>query len=590
VRTVGRREAPVPDGPLHDFAQGLRDLRATRAPSTYRELAKSARYSASVLSTAAAGRRLPTLDVTLAFVTACGGDVDAWRERWERLHVTLRNTRPDLLSETVPADLPESDVEPLPTAAVLPLTRNDPTRIGPYRLLGRIGAGAMAVVYLGAARSGRPVAVKVVHAHLAEDAMFRRRFAAEVAAARRVRGTYTPEVVDADPQADRPWMASGYVPGPPLGEVVETSAALPAPAVRGLAAGVAQALLCIHGAGVLHRDLKPANVLLAADGPKVIDFGVARATDESHLTRTGERVGTAPFMAPEQADGRAVTGAADVFALGSLVAYAASGTPPFGDGATGQVLYRIVHTDPDPAALAPLDDDLRDLVIRCLDKDPAKRPHPAEIVAECAADQPHPGWLPTEPNTRADRRQVDVAGLVRQQATRRRRAILRAAAAAVAAVVLVVGGVVGANLLLNHPAPPATSPYALVYQDRRLDLPNYHLYIDLIAGTVVEGFGDWTMSTNSGGDGKGAFELPDNTVAFVPDRKDPLTADQCAAGLAARSSADDVHFGRVPPGHWFCLRAPRTGDLALIKVIDTDSGNYAAKVAVDYYQQQLPGR
>ena len=302
---VGRRERPVPDGPLYGFAQGLRDLRARApGPPAYRELARRANYAASVLSTAAAGRSLPTLEVTLAYVRACGAEpeeVELWRERWTKLRGSLRHTHPELLPEpwgpsnlagqpdlpsppepaqpvglslspdhslsgdpSLSPDLPEPPAPAPPhTPAVTPLTRSDPAWVGPYRLLGRLGRGAMAAVYLarpsGRHGGGEPVAVKVVHAHLAEDPLFRRRFAAEIAAARRVHGPYTPRVLAADPDAARPWMASVRIPGPSLGEVVDTGGPLPGEALRALAAGVAEALVRIHAAGVLHRDLKPSN-------------------------------------------------------------------------------------------------------------------------------------------------------------------------------------------------------------------------------------------------------------------------------------------------------------------------------------------
>jgi hypothetical protein len=612
---VGRWEGPVPDGPLYDFAQGLRDLRA-QAPGapTYRELARRANYAASVLSTAAAGRSLPTLEVTLAYVRACGAEpeeAELWRERWTKLRGTLRHTHPELLPETSqPRDpdqhpddsLPYERPAPLDPAsptgtgtpypsAVTPLTRSDPARVGPYRLLGRLGRGAMATVYLGSPTGrhggGEPVAVKVVHTHLAEDPLFRRRFAAEIAAARRVHGPYTPRVLAAGPDAARPWMASVCVPGPSLGEVVDTGGPLPGAALRALAAGVAEALVCIHAAGVLHRDLKPSNVLMDTDGPKVIDFGVARAADASRLTQTGARVGTVPFMAPEQADGRPVTEAADVFALGSLLAYAGTGVTPFGDGPTGEVLYRIVHGDPDPAALDLPERWLRDLVVRCLDKDPGRRPTPIEIVAACTAHRPRGGWLPAGPAARTARRGADVTRFL-TRAGRRRRTALRTAAGTLAALVLAAGGLFAAALLDDGTSHAARSPYALVYADRRLTLPDYDSYIDLPAGRVVEGDAGWTVSTNSGGDSKGAFDLEDDTRGYVPAGAGRPDAARCAAGAADRPLSV-VRFPRVPSGHWFCLRWRKNGDVAVIKVIDLDDGDWGAKLAVYYYEREHSG-
>ncbi|GLY88259.1 serine/threonine-protein kinase [Actinoallomurus iriomotensis] len=454
---MGRREAPVPEGPLREFAVKLRELRVN-APGTptYRELARRAHYSSSVLSVAASGQRLPTWEVTSAFVTACEGDLDEWRERWSSLRAELRAAHPDLLHEpgapapdpvsaAAAAEMPEAETPPVP---VTPLTRSDPAKVGPFRLLGRLGGGSMGQVYLAVSRSGRPVAVKVVRPHLAEDPHFRRRFAAEVAAVRRVDSPYTPAVIDADPEAEPPWMATAYIAGPSLGDAVDADGPLPPDAVLRLAAGIAEALADIHAAGVLHRDLKPANVLLEATGPKVIDFGVAQAHDGSRMTQTGASVGTVPFMAPEQAGGGEVTAASDVFALGSLLAYAATGVLPFGDGTTGEVLYRIIHTEPDPAALDCHDDGLRALITRCLDKDPARRPTPAQIVEACADRPLRVDWGSLA--TSAQRSVDDISALLARAATRRTTTV-RLGAGAVAAVVLVAAGVVVA-LTAGHPS------------------------------------------------------------------------------------------------------------------------------------------
>lgn len=244
-----------------------------------------------------------------------------------------------------------------------------------FRLLGRLGGGAMGQLCLATSKAGRLAAVKVIRAHLAEDPGLRRRFAAEVAAARQVQGPYTPAVVDAGPQAAQPWMATAHIPGPSVREAVGRSGPLPPALVAGLAAGVAEALRAIHAAGVLHRGLEPADVLLDTDGPQVIGSGIARSLDASRLTQTGARVGTIPFHGPRAAGGRPVTAAADVFCLGSLLAYAATGITPFGDGSSGQVLYRIVPCDPGPAALAGEDNNLQDVIKACLDKEPRPPPH-----------------------------------------------------------------------------------------------------------------------------------------------------------------------------------------------------------------------
>ncbi|WP_432057295.1 protein kinase domain-containing protein [Streptomyces sp. bgisy022] len=264
--------------------------------------------------------------------------------------------------------------------AFQPLQDDDPRAVGEYRLAARLGAGGMGRVYLAHTHGGRPVAVKVVRAELADDPTFRRRFAREVGAARTVKGAYTAELIDADPEAVPPWLATLYVPGPSLTEAVARRGPLPETAVLWLTAGIAEALQAIHGAGIVHRDLKPSNVLLASDGPRVIDFGIARAADATAHTATGASIGTPHFMAPEQASGGEVSAATDVFALAQTAAFAALGRPLYGEGSAVGVLYRIVHSAPD---LSELPDRLRGLLARCLVEAPEERPTPAEVVAFC---------------------------------------------------------------------------------------------------------------------------------------------------------------------------------------------------------------
>ncbi|MEU9473943.1 serine/threonine-protein kinase [Streptomyces avermitilis] len=266
------------------------------------------------------------------------------------------------------------------TEVFQPLQADDPPLVAGYRLAVRLGAGGMGRVYLSHTQGGRPVAIKVVRPELADDPAFRRRFRREIEAARRVRGAYTAELIDADADGVPPWLATLYVPGPSLAEAVARRGPLPVPAVLWLMAGVAEALQAIHDAGIVHRDLKPSNVLLAADGPRVIDFGISLASNVTSHTTTGAAVGTPQFMAPEQATAGEVTAATDVFALGQAAAFAALGKPLYGEGPSVSVLYRIVHSKPD---LSLLPAQLRPLIARCLAADPQERATPAEIVEWC---------------------------------------------------------------------------------------------------------------------------------------------------------------------------------------------------------------
>ncbi|MGY1436978.1 serine/threonine-protein kinase [Streptomyces reniochalinae] len=307
------------------------------------------------------------------------------------------------------------------------LLPQDPVGIGGYRLLRRLGAGGMGRVYLGRSSGGRTVAVKLVKSELAADPAFRTRFRMEVEAARRVGARWTAPVLDADTEADTPWVATGYIAGPGLDQVVSAGAQggsaeparqghgpLPPGSVRVLAYGLASALLDIHGVGIVHRDLKPSNVLLTIDGPRVIDFGIARALDEvpeSTLTSTGMVVGSPSFMSPEQITGGRLSPAGDVFCLGAVLAYAATGRPPFGPsggaGGVHAVMFRIASEEPDLAGLGedggpdggPAGDGarLRELIADCLAKDPADRPAPEEVVSRVqpvAVGASEPPWLP----------------------------------------------------------------------------------------------------------------------------------------------------------------------------------------------------
>jgi outer membrane protein assembly factor BamB len=261
-----------------------------------------------------------------------------------------------------------------------PLAPTDPREAGEFRLSARLGVGGMGRVFLGYSPAGRAVAVKICHPDLAADPAFVRRFAREASAAQAVNGLYTAQVVAAGPYDHPPWMATAYVPGPSLADYVDDFGPLPEPAAWRLAAGLAEALLAVHATGLVHRDLKPANVLLAVDGPRVIDFGIASALEETALTATGSVLGSPPYMAPEQAMGMPAGPASDVFALGATLTFAAAGEPPFGHGDAPAVLFRVVHMDP---ALGSLPDRLRAMVAACLAKDPAARPTLPQLLRAC---------------------------------------------------------------------------------------------------------------------------------------------------------------------------------------------------------------
>src|SRR5215831_4194714 len=271
------------------------------------------------------------------------------------------------------------------------LQAGDPRQVGPYRLLGRLGVGGMGRVYLGRSGGGPPVAVKVIRTDLADHAHFRVRFRREVAAARKVSGPFAATVVDADVAGPLPWLATAYVAGPSLTEAVYDHGPLPVASVLALAAGLAAGLGAIHAAGVMHRDLKPSNVLLARDGPRMIDFGISRAVEAASLTRSDTVMGSPGFMSPEQAEGREVGPASDVFSLGAGLTFAATGDCPFGTGPAAALVYRVVHNRPD---IGQLPEQLWPLIGRCLAKDPRRRPTADQVLVGLGATHPAAGWLP----------------------------------------------------------------------------------------------------------------------------------------------------------------------------------------------------
>ncbi|MEU0098025.1 bifunctional serine/threonine-protein kinase/ABC transporter substrate-binding protein [Streptomyces sp. NPDC006267] len=277
------------------------------------------------------------------------------------------------------------------------LRSTDPARIGGHRLLGRLGAGGMGVVYLGRTDAGALAAIKVILPEFAGDEDFRTRFRREAEAARRVDSTWAVPVTGADTEGERPWLATEFVPGPTLSDVVARRGPLPVRSVTVLGRLLSRALAAVHAAGLVHRDVKPGNVLLSADGPRLIDFGIARAADATALTATGLVVGTPGFLPPEQASGNTAGPAGDVFSLGCLLAYAATGRPPFGSGAVDALLYRTVHDAPDLDGIA--EPGLRALLERCLAKDPAARPEAADLDRLITEETPAAegtDWLPED--------------------------------------------------------------------------------------------------------------------------------------------------------------------------------------------------
>ncbi|MFJ6138634.1 serine/threonine-protein kinase [Kitasatospora sp. NPDC092286] len=297
-----------------------------------------------------------------------------------------------------------------------PLEPDDPRQVGEYRVLRRLGAGGMGRVYLGRTAGGRTVAVKVVRSELAEDTEFRARFRQEVRAARLVGGRWTAPVLDADTESRHPWVATGYVAGPALGAAVREFGPLPADSVRALGVGLAGALAAVHALGLVHRDVKPSNVLLTLDGPRLIDFGIARALEAATaLTRSGFVIGSPGYMSPEQAQGAVVGPPSDVFSLGAVLVYAATGVAPFGEGlSVASMLYKVAHEDPE---LGGLDPGLRAIVMACLAKDPARRLAPVELAERLdgsgvgTARLSEGAWLPGTLSAAVGRRAVELLDL-----------------------------------------------------------------------------------------------------------------------------------------------------------------------------------
>jgi len=335
------------------------------------------------------------------------------------------------------------------------LQSEDPRQIGPYWLERRLGSGGMGRVYLGRSPGGRQVAIKVIRPDLAEDADFRARFAREVSAARKVSGIFTASVVDADLKGPVPWLATSYIAGPSLADAVATRGPMPGSIVLRLAAGLAEGLSAIHAAGVVHRDLKPSNVLLADDGPRLIDFGISRSMETSALTQTGTVVGSPGFMSPEQTQGREVGPPSDIFSLGAVLTFAATGEGPFGQGSTVALLYRVVTSQPNTARLPG---GLRPLAEHCLAKDPRQRPTAAQLLAGLSQNPPE--WVQT-PSRPESHPAYDEPAAPPPRRPARRGWLIAAAAAAVLASVgagAFVAGKIGPGHGGTPPASGTPSP------------------------------------------------------------------------------------------------------------------------------------
>ncbi|MGW7726456.1 serine/threonine-protein kinase [Streptomyces canus] len=328
-----------------------------------------------------------------------------------------------------------------------------PEYAGHYRLESCLGSGGMGVVHVARSTSGMKLAVKVVHTEFAKDPEFRGRFRQEVAAARKVSGAFTASVVDADPDAERPWMATLFIPGPTLSDEVKRNGPMAPSELRRLMAGLAEALRDIHRVGVVHRDLKPSNVLLAEDGPKVIDFGISRPKDSELRTETGKLIGTPPFMAPEQfRRPREVGPAADIFALGSVMVHAATGRGPFDSDSPYVVAYQVVHDEPD---LTGVPQNLAPLIVRCLAKEPEDRPTPDELMRELrsvAASYDTQAFIPAQRTGDVPVLEQEAEEPVRRPERRLRRNVFLAAGA----LALVASGVFASVQLLGDGRPTPT--------------------------------------------------------------------------------------------------------------------------------------
>jgi Protein kinase domain len=390
------------------------------------------------------------------------------------------------------------------------LQPGDPVQVGPYRLTGVLGTGGMGRVFLGWSSGGRPLAVKVIKPELAGDPEFRARFRREVAAARTISGLYTALLIDTDTDGPVPWLATAYVDGPSLNEAVSGYGPLPAESVLALASGLAEALTAVHAMGLVHRDLKPSNVLLASDGPRVIDFGISRAADTTTLTNTGQSIGSPGFLSPEQAVGSEVGPLSDIFSLGAVLAFAASGNSPFGIGAPHALIYRVVH---EPPALDGIPAELRPLITRCLAKEPGDRPAASDLLAELTDVRPGARWLPE-----------------------RITAALAAFAVPAPPAAVAAGHERTATAATQPPPPPPPAAAAAARGARRSPWRRRGLLVPVAAAVAVLAAAGIALAATSGGAGQpDAFKGGGPTVSASP--------------VAARSHQATSAVGTPRPAH-----------------------------------------
>lgn len=416
-----------------------------------------------------------------------------------------------------------------------PLEPGDPHNIGSYTLLARLGSGGMGVVFLARSRGGRAVAVKVIRPDLADQSGFRARFAREIASARRVGGVFTCAVLDADADAPRPWLATEYIAGPSLQQAVDAHGPLPPDALHRLAAGLAEALSSIHAAGVVHRDLKPSNVLLAGDGPRVIDFGIARLVNESTLTATKGIVGSAGYLAPELVVGTEAGPASDVFSLGAVLAFAATGRGPFGTGPAPVMLHRVVHEPADLAAVPP--GALREVMSACLDKDPRRRPLPRDVLG---GPVPEPVTWPSGPlNGDIQARQTQLTTLLARQrpATGRRRFLTIALAGMGVAVAGGGGATVWAGWQENAP----------VERKWQLRAATMHTYPQLRIDDTLLYLDDETLHAVDTESGRQLWNHPAGRGSNTP----PIVAAPSSVLLCDVSGVDAVDLATGSARHVF---------------------------------------